>query len=515
MKVGNHYKICYIKVISKNNMREGYIPKADRKTILFLADDMRLPSGIGTMTRELILGNAHRYNFVHIGGAVQHPEAGQIMDLSEEIGKQFDIEDPSVLIYPTNGYGDPDLVRLIIERHSVDAIVHFTDPRYWIWLYRMSAELRQRVPIFYYHIWDDLPAPHYNRPYYESCDLLMGISKQSDNIARLVLGEGNYIDLDANPANELIAKALPKTSYVPHGINHEVFYPINREDERVVEMRKKLFGEDNPEYVVFYNNRNIRRKMTSDAILAFKMFYDKMTESGFKDDVRFVLHTQPVDENGTDLPAVIDAICPELVDKIVITDARLSPEDMNVLYNCCDTVINIASNEGWGLSSTEALMTGRTLINNVTGGLQDQCRFEDEDGNWIKFDESFATNHGGKYTKCGIWVKPVFPAAINLQGSIPTPYIFDDRCDIRDVAEAMMYWYSMSPADRKKCGDAGREWATGAESGFTAERMSSKFAECVDTVMQNWTPPKRFTIYNVKNQVNKFNNKKSGISIKL
>jgi len=163
-----------------------------------------------------------------------------------------------------------------------------------------------------------------------------------------------------------------------------------------------------------------------------------------------------------------------------------------------------------GLSSTEALMTGRTLINNVTGGLQDQCRFEDEDGNWIKFDESFATNHGGKYTKCGIWVKPVFPAAINLQGSIPTPYIFDDRCDIRDVAEAMMYWYSMSPADRKKCGNAGREWATSTESGFTAERMSNKFAECVDTVMQNWTPPKRFTIYNVKNQVNKFNNKKIG-----
>lgn len=494
-------------------MREGYIPKEDRKTILFLADDMRLPSGIGTMTRELILGNAHRYNFVHVGGAVHHPEAGNIIDISADIAKDFDIQDPSVLIYPTNGYGDPDLVRLLIERHKIDAIVHFTDPRYWIWLYRMSAEVRQQVPIFYYHIWDDLPAPHYNRPYYESCDLLMGISKQSDNIAKLVLGKGNYVDIDRPFTNEDISKAIPKTSFVPHGINHKVFFPIDRTDDRVVNMRKQLFGDADPEFVLFYNNRNIRRKMTSDAILAFKMFYDKMIANGYKDDVRFVLHTQAADENGTDLPAVIDAICPELVDKILITDARLSPEDMNVLYNCCDTVINIASNEGWGLSSTEALMTGRTLINNVTGGLQDQCRFEDEDGNWIKFDEDFATNHGGRYTKHGAWVKPVFPAAINLQGSIPTPYIFDDRCDIRDVANAIWDWFTSSPDTRRTSGLLGREWATSEEAGLTAERMSDKFAACVDVVLSNWTPPSRFTVYHVNTQVNKFQNKKSGISI--
>lgn len=494
-------------------MREGYIPKEDRKTILFLADDMRLPSGIGTMTRELILGNAHRYNFVHVGGAVQHPEAGTIVDLSENIAKDFNIEDPSVLIYPTNGYGDPDLIRLLIERHKVDAIVHFTDPRYWIWLYRMSAEIRQRVPIFYYHIWDDLPAPHYNRPYYESCDLLMGISKQSDNIAKLVLGEGNYVDLDKPLTESEITSQLPKTSFVPHGINHKVFYPIDRTDPRVKDMRKKLFGDDDPQFVLLYNNRNIRRKMTSDAILAFKMFYDKMINNGYKDDVRFVLHTQPADENGTDLPAVIDAICPELVGKILIVDARLSPEDMNTLYNCCDTVINIASNEGWGLSSTEGLMTGRTLINNVTGGLQDQCRFEDENGNWIKFDEKFASNHGGKYKKHGAWVKPVFPAAINLQGSIPTPYIFDDRCDIREVAAAIWEWFTTSPDVRHECGLLGREWAMSDEAGFTAEKMSNKFAACVNTLLDNWTPPSRFTVYDVKNQIQKYKNKKSGISI--
>ena len=491
---------------------KGYIKKEERKTILFLADDMRLPSGIGTQTRELILKNAHRYNFVHVGAAINHPEAGKILDISADINKELNITDSSVLIYPYNGYGDPDLVRLLLQRHKVDAIVHFTDPRYWIWLYRMAAEIRQLIPIVYYHIWDDLPAPHYNRPYYESCDLLMGISKQSNNIARLVLGKGNYVDLDKDPTKEELTNHLPKVSFVPHGIDHTKFYPLDRDHADVVKMRSQLFGDDKPEFVLFYNNRNIRRKMTSDAILAFKMFYDKLPEDN-KPNVRFVLHTQSVDENGTDLPAVIDAICPDIADKIHITDTRLSQQELNALYNSCDVVINIASNEGWGLSSTEGMMTGRVLINNVTGGLQDQCRFEAEDGNWINFDDDFGSNHGKRFTNHGVWVKPVFPAAVNLQGSVQTPYIFDDRCDVRDVAEAIMEWYNVEADKRVEYGMVGREWALSDEAGFTAERMAERFADKIDLLLQNWTPPQRFKLYNVKTQLNKFKNKKTGISI--
>ena len=116
-------------------MIKGYIPKENRKTILFLADDLRLSSGIGTMTRELIIGNAHVYNFVNLGAALQHPEAGQIMDCSADVNSEIGITDSSVLVYPYNGYGDPDMVRMLIQKHNVSAIVHFTDPRYWIWLY--------------------------------------------------------------------------------------------------------------------------------------------------------------------------------------------------------------------------------------------------------------------------------------------------------------------------------------------------------------------------------------------
>ena len=64
-----------------------------------------------------------------------------------------------------------------------------TDPRYFMWLFNMKDEIRKNIPIMYLNIWDDYPAPLYNRAFYESCDLLMGISKQTVNINKIVLGD--------------------------------------------------------------------------------------------------------------------------------------------------------------------------------------------------------------------------------------------------------------------------------------------------------------------------------------
>jgi hypothetical protein len=47
--------------------KKGYIPKDQRKKILFLADDMRVTSGVGTMAREIIEGTAHHFNWVQVG----------------------------------------------------------------------------------------------------------------------------------------------------------------------------------------------------------------------------------------------------------------------------------------------------------------------------------------------------------------------------------------------------------------------------------------------------------------
>ena len=63
-------------------MKEGYIPKDQRKKILMLSDDIRTHSGVGNMAKEIIANSSHRYNWVNLGGEVKHPEAGQGFDES-------------------------------------------------------------------------------------------------------------------------------------------------------------------------------------------------------------------------------------------------------------------------------------------------------------------------------------------------------------------------------------------------------------------------------------------------
>ena len=192
-------------------IKEGYIPQQDRKKILLLCDDIRMTSGISTMAREIVIGTSHRFNWVNLGGAINHPDQGKRFDLNEDTNKQTGITDASVYLYPINGYGDPMILKQIMEIEKPDAIMFFTDPRYWTWLFQMEHELRKEIPMIYLNIWDDLPYPMYNKSYYESCDALMAISKQTENINQVVLG---------NKAKDKVIK------YVPHGINEDQFFPI-------------------------------------------------------------------------------------------------------------------------------------------------------------------------------------------------------------------------------------------------------------------------------------------------
>jgi hypothetical protein len=176
----------------------GYIPKLQRKKILLICDDLRVHSGIATVAREAVINTAHHFNWCQIAGAINHPEKGKKLDLSADVNTQMGLEDSSVVIYPTDGYGEPNLVRTLIEQEKPDAIFLITDPRYFIWLFQIENEIRRKIPICYLNIWDSIPVPMYNMSYYESCDLLMSISKNTKLVNELVLKGGNipFVDLD-------------------------------------------------------------------------------------------------------------------------------------------------------------------------------------------------------------------------------------------------------------------------------------------------------------------------------
>jgi glycosyltransferase involved in cell wall biosynthesis len=210
------------------------------------------------------------------------------------------------------------------------------------------------------------------------------------------------------------------------------------------------------------------------------------------------MHTQPSDQNGTDLKAVKEALCdPSYVNVYFSTD-RLNPDQMNLLYNVADVTMLLSSNEGWGLSLTESMMAGTMIIPNVTGGMQDQCRFENEKGEWIDFDSDFPSNHRGTYKKCGEWAEPVFPSNISLAGSPATPYIFDDRCQPEDAATAMKKVYDLGKEERIKRGLSGREWVTSPEAEMTAENMSKNVARCMEEAFDKFVPRPSYDIFKIE-----------------
>ena len=466
-------------------MKENYIPQEQRKKILILSDDIRTTSGIATMTREIVLGTCHHFNWINLGATIKNPDEGKRLDLSADSNKFNGITDASVFLYPSSGYGTIERVREILKIEKPDAIMLFTDPRYWEWLWIHEREIRSQIPILYLNIWDSLPYPLYNKGYYNSCDLLMAISKQTENINRSVLGK------DAK--DKVIG-------YVPHGINKNVFFPINENHEKWDELqqfKKQLFNGKEYEFTLMFNSRNIRRKSFPDTLLAWKLFVDSLPEDK-KDKVAFIAHTQPVDENGTDLNAVIEMIWGTTPPNVFITGLnRFVPEQMNLLYNCSDAGILISSNEGWGLSLTEAMMCGKPIIANATGGMQDQMRFEDENGDWIEFTEEFGSNHFKKYEKCGEWAFPVFPSNMSLIGSVPTPYIFDDRADFRDAAAQIKAVYELGTEKRQIKGEAARKWVTSDEAMMTSENMGKNVIKYINETLTTFKPRKSHDFFQI------------------
>lgn len=460
-------------------MKEGYIPKDQRKKILLLSDDLRMPSGVGTMSREIVTGTAHHFNWVQLGAAVQHPEIGNVFDLSDATNKETGLTDASVKIIPYNGYGDANAIRSLIMMERPDAILHFTDPRYWIWLYQIEHEIREHLPLMFYHVWDALPYPKYNEPYYRSCDFIASISRQTYNIVKRVW--------------KTDSPQSWQTKYIPHGVDKNKFFKYTDEADllRVAKMKKDMFGSDDVEFVVTYNSRNIRRKMTGDIILAYKEFFLSLPEET-RSKVKLLLHTQPVDENGTDLVALVRDCAPEI--SVVFSANRVEVNTLNDIYNISDVVINLSCAEGFGLGTLEAIMSETMIIVNVTGGLQDQCGFMDDHGHFLSenvhYNTEWGSNSDGRFRTHGEWVEPVFPAARVLVGSPPTPYIFEDHCTWQDASKAIRKVYDMGSEERARRGKLGREYAI--NEGYEVSTMCQRFIDGIDSTLVNWSPRKRF-----------------------
>lgn len=415
--------------------------------ILLCGDDINLPSGVGTMSKSIIENTMDDFTWVQLGGSQNHPFHGQYKDM-----------DNGVRIYGANRYGDRQLFKSVVDKEQPDGILFFTDPRHFEEHFNCEYDIRQRIPYMYYNIWDNYPIPKYNYPFYKSSDGLFCISKVTKDIVEKTLGDEK---------NEKVI------DYVPHGVDPDLFTPIDRNEISKKKVLDIFEGFDPREYqfVVLWSNKNMERKRPMDMMLAFDKFIEE--NDLYEYDACLIMHTNPKAKSGTDLYRFkYDNIKHQ--DNIYFSEnGSLEREEMNYLYNIADVVVCNSDNEGWGLALTEAMMTAVPIIATSIGGMQDQMMYGDR----------------GEY---GEWAFPLHVDSNNLIGNNTTPYIYESRVNIDQLKDRLTETFNYTYEELTELGMKGREYAI--EAGHTDEEMAEKMKRSINKTLENFKPRENLKI---------------------
>lgn len=370
-----------------------------KKKIVVLSDHALSPSGVGVQTKHLIEGliKTGKYTFRQLGAAMKHRNYSTVV-----VNEDF-------IIKPVDGFGNPELIRKILITEKPDAFIIFSDPRFFKWFFNIEDEVHQICPILWWHVWDNKPTPKFNYPLYEATDAINCHSHLTYEMCKEDFKE--------------------KTSFIPHSVPEEVYYPLPQNE---IKSHKEFILKNRKDYfTMIWVNRNARRKRPGDLLYSWKLFLDKIE----KKDAVLILHTNPYDEEGQNLVEVAESL--GILNNIMFSDKHVTFKELNVLYNISDCAINISLAEGFGLTTLEAMQTGKPIIATKTGGLTRQVvNFKTGEENGIALD----------------------PDISSLVGSQSVPYIFEDYVSQEKIACSIKKMYDMSKEERHILGKQARKY---------------------------------------------------------
>jgi glycosyltransferase involved in cell wall biosynthesis len=400
-----------------------------KKKILVLSDHALSTSGVGTQTRHLLTGLIAKgsWTFRQFGAAMKHTDYNTIV-VNEDL-----------IIKPIDGFGNRDLIRITLATEKPDAILIFTDPRFFIWLFEMIDEVHQVCPVAWWHVWDNEPNPSFNDVLYESTDL---INCHSDH---------TY--------NQIKDRFAGKVNYIPHALPPKIFFPISQNERD--HYKRSILGSDRMDHFVgIWNNRNAKRKRPNDVLVAWKMFLDELEKKHGHRKASMIMHTDPLDMEGPNLYSVAEML--GITKNVFFSKERLEFEKINILYNISDFCINISYAEGFGLGTLESMHTGTPIIALKTGGLTRQV-VDHRDGSENGFS---------------------LPVEMRtMVGSQQVPYIYEDYVSCETVSTKIMQMYELSPEQKK---DLRLKVQRYAETQFNYQKTVDDWDRTLSDLIERW-----------------------------
>ncbi len=436
---------------------------SDKKIkVLTLSDHPHMPSGVATQTKYVIeaLLATNKFEVYSLGGAIKHNN----YDINK-VNENWTVE-------PVDGYGNQQKIRELLKTFRPDMIWFMTDPRFYGWLWEMENEIRSLCPLVYYHVWDNFPYPTFNKVWYDSTDTVVTISKVTSNIVQTVSPE-----VDEH--------------YLPHAIPTDVFKKLPTLD--VKHYRTNNLEIDDDTFLLFWNNRNARRKQSGSLIYWFNDFLNKIKKTNKDAKAVLLMHTEPNDPNGQDLYAIINSLGLNN-GEVRISTVKVDLPNLAMIYNSADATIGISDAEGFGLATFESLACETPIITTMTGGLQEQVTKID------RVSESIMLKRNNKAKKVveyehGIGIEPASKAII---GSQEVPFIYEDRLSGKDVTNALVKMYEYGPEKRDELGNAGRSHVL---NNYNFENFSKKWEEILSTTYErcgSWENRKDYTSWEMR-----------------
>jgi len=416
---------------------------SEKYKILLLSDHALSTSGVGCQSRFLVDGLIQKGNWSvrQFGAAIKHTSY-DVVKVSDDF-----------IIKPIDGFGNRELIMQALVTEKPDVVLLFTDPRFFLWFFEIEDEVRQVCPVAYWHVWDNYPFPEFNSPVYDATDL---------------------INCHSHLTYEMVSEHYPdKTFFIPHALPDKLFYPLPEQD--VKRFKSQMLGKDNEDaFVLFWVNRNARRKRPGDLLWAWSKFIDRIKKEGVIDrNPVLLLHTDPNDPEGPNLLAVSEEY--GISEYCYFSNQRVEFEKMNVLHNVSDACINISYAEGFGLATLEAMQCAKPVIAVKTGGLTRQV-VDHRDGteNGIALDVDYKT----------------------CVGSQNVPYIYEDYASVDKIADAIYDMYMMEDTKRKELGQKAKKYVT-EEFSYqkTIDMWHDSLLKLVEGSKKN--PAKRWTMEEV------------------
>lgn len=411
-----------------------------KKKILFISDHPLSTSGVGTQSRYLIEGllRTGKYQFRCLGAAIKHGNYDMI-SVPPNPEDPYKWDEGDWLIRPIDGFGDKNLMRLLLAQERPDAVFLFTDPRFFMQYFEIEDEIHQICPIVWWAVWDNEPYPAYNKPIYDCVDLM---------------------NCHSHKTYEMYSKEYPEiTNFIPHAVPTSIFHPLP--EQQIANARLAVLGEEHKDdFVAFWINRNAKRKRPADMIESWSIFCNKLEEEYGHRDATLIMHTDPNDQEGPNLYKVVEHF--NLMDNVKFSTERIGFPEINTLHNIADVYIQCPLNEGFGLGTLEAMMTKTPIITVKTGGqIRQVVDHRDGSHNGIALDVELRS----------------------LVGSQLVPFIYEDYVSSQTIAEAIMKMYEFGPEERKKLGEKAYKYA---RYEFSLSDTVRRWDETLWNTMHTW-----------------------------